>query len=113
MSSRKKIEWYACSPLAFGDVVSPREGDTQGSAFLGQKAQLFLHGVCKKFIDGIPQIQADKNLSQDGINEKISELATACLTEIGQKKATFLSPLQLKFKVAAGNLFNYLFLFLS
>ena len=106
MSSRKHIEWYSQSVKSFGDIVCPREGDTEGPAFRGMKGQQFLHLVCKRFIDGVAAIQADKNFTPEGKAVKNEELANACLAEIAQKKAMFLDPLIVNYKSAAGKLYG-------
>ena len=96
--SRKFLEWFASSPKSFGVNLEPSETDTEGPLFRGQKGQLFLHQLCKAFIDKHAAVLRDNRLTEQGRKEAVQREAGRLLGELKAKFQIFLDPIANTYK---------------
>jgi len=92
MTGRKFIEWFSSSPRSFGVNLEPSETDTEGPLFRGGKGQLFLHQLCKAFIDTIESAHRDDKLTSKGRADLILREAQRLLAELRGNFKKFLDP---------------------
>jgi len=95
--ARRHIEFYGTSQNGFGVNLKAPEGDTTSAMFLGQKGQLFVHNIAKKFTGKAESLRADSHFTPEGRIAELAKTATECLKELrGIKK--FVEPLTFKYK---------------
>jgi len=97
---RRHIEYYSSSPNSFGINLKAPEGDTSGPLFYGQKGQLFLHQLTKRFIDKISSARDDKRLTDKGKAEQITQAANDAMKELRVNYRRFLDPLVHKYQTS-------------
>jgi len=92
MKSKTFLEWFSSSPKSFGVCLQPAETDKEGPLFRGQKAQLWIHGLCKSFVDKVHSAAADKKLTTEGKRDSVQRHAAQALAELKQGYKKYLDP---------------------
>lgn len=96
--AKRHIEFYGSSVNSFGINLRAPEGDTTSPMVYGEKGQMLLHGIAKKFVSKAESLRDDPRYIPEGRNDALAKTAAECLKELRAGIKRFIEPLVGKYK---------------